>query len=128
GTSPGRHPYYHAASSAAVVVDLLHAARRLAELAGYVWPEELFLAGFSQGGHPPLAAMRALEAADEPGLRGNSHEMFQPAFLAGFREGRPSWLRSRLRENDLVDFTPRAPVRAYYGRSDVDVSTEGARA
>src|SRR4029453_12153896 len=76
GTSPGRHPYYHAASRAAGVVALLHAARRLAELAGYVWPEELFLAGFSQGGHATLAAMRALEAADEPGLRGDAHAMF----------------------------------------------------
>jgi hypothetical protein len=55
-------------------------------------------------------------------------EMFQPAFLAGFAAGRPSWLRSRLRENDLVDFTPRAPVRAYYGRRDVDVSPDEARA
>lgn len=58
----------------------------------------------------------------------NPREMFQPEFLAGFAAGRPSWLRRRLRENDLVDFTPRAPVRAYYGRRDVDVSPEEARA
>lgn len=206
GTSPGRHPYYHAASTASAVVDLLRAARRLAEAAGHAWPEKLFLAGFSQGGHATLAAMRALEAADEPGLRvtaaasiagpfdlsglsfpralageavssslylgylvssyarvygepigeillpeyaravetlfdgeheageimaalpRNPREMFQPEFLAGFEARRPSWVLRRLRENDLVDFTPRAPVRAYYGRRDVDVSPEEARA
>jgi acetyl esterase/lipase len=205
GTSAGRHPYYHAASTAAAVVDLLRAARRLVAAAGRAWPERLFLAGFSQGGHATIAALRALEAADEPGLRVTAaasiagpfdlsgvsfpralageavdsslylaylvssyariygepledvltpeyaraaerlfdgthegaevvaalprdpREMFEPAFLAGFQAGQPSWLRRRLRENDLVDFTPHCPVRAYYGRLDVDVSPQEAR-
>jgi pimeloyl-ACP methyl ester carboxylesterase len=206
GASPGRHPYYHAESTAASVVDLLRAARRLAEAEGFAWPEYLFLSGFSQGGHATIAALRALEAADEPGLRVTAaapiagpfdlsglsvpralhgearnsslylgyliasysriyreplgatlrpryaqaiedlfdgsrggeairealprdpREMFQPEFLAAFEEGRPNWLADRLRENDLVAFTPRAPVRLYYGALDVDVSPEEARA
>lgn len=206
GASTGRHPYYHAESTAASVVDLLRAARRLAEAEGFVWPEEIFLAGFSQGGHATIAALRALEAADEPGLhvtaaapiagpfdlsglsfpralqgeaRSSSlyvgylldsyahvygepldsvllprhartvaerfdgdhggeeilealprspREMFQPEFLEAFEAGRPTWVALRLRENDLVAFTPRAPVRLYYGGLDADVSPEEARA
>lgn len=69
GVSEGRHPYYHSESAAASVVDLLRAARRVAEARGFAWPEKLFLAGFSQGGHATIAALRELEAADEPGLR-----------------------------------------------------------
>lgn len=206
GSSPGRHPYYHADSTAASVVDLLRAARRFAEAEGFTWPDELFLTGFSQGGHATIAALRELEAADEPGLRvtaaapiagpfdlsgtsvpralegeapnsslylgylmasysrvygeppdsillpqyaravedlfdGNHggesirsalprdpRAMFQPEFLAEFEARRPNWLADRLRENDLVAFTPRAPVRLYYGALDVDVSPEEARA
>jgi pimeloyl-ACP methyl ester carboxylesterase len=206
GSSPGRHPYYHTESAAASVVDLLRAARRLAEAEGFAWPEKLFLSGFSQGGHATIAALRELEAADEPGLRvtaaapiagpydlsalsvpralegearssslylgyliasysriygeplgstllpqyaqavdelfDGSHggeaitealprdprEMFQPEFLATFEERRQNWLADRLRENDLVAFTPRVPVRLYYGGLDVDVSPEEARA
>lgn len=206
GASEGRHPYYHSASTAAAVVDLLRAARRLAEAEGLAWPQTLFLTGFSQGGHASIAALHELEAADEPGLRVTAaapiagpfdlsglsvpralegeaessslylgymlasyqhvygepleaallpryarlieelfdghhdgaairaalprrpREMFQPAFLAAFEAGRPTWLGERLRENDLVDVTPRAPVRIYYGALDVDVSPEEARA
>lgn len=206
GTSPGRHPYYHAESTAAAVVDLLRAARRLAEAKGFVWPGKIFLTGFSQGGHATVAALRALELADEPGLRvaaaapiagpfdlsglsvpralageapssslylgylvaaysrvyGESpesallpryahvveelfdgehdgdaiiealprdpREMFHPEFLDAFAAGRPNWLADHLRENDLLTFTPRAPVRLYYGGLDVDVSPEEARA
>ena len=204
GASPGRHPYYHTESTAASVV--LRASRRLAEAKGFAWPENLFLSGFSQGGHATTAALRALEAADEPGLRvvaaapiagpfdlsglsvpralhgearnsslylgyliasysridreplgatlrpryaqaveelfdgsrggeairealpWDPRDMFQPEFLAAFEEGRPNGLADRLRENGLVAFTPRAPVRLYYGALDVDVSPEEARA
>lgn len=206
GSSPGRHPYYHTESTAASVIDLLRAARRLAEAEGFAWPEDLFLTGFSQGGHATIAALRELEATDELGLRvtaaapiagpfdlsglsvpralegearssslylgylvasysrvygeplgsallpqyaeavdrlfDGSHggeaiaqalprdprEMFEPGFLEAFEEGRPNWLADRLRENDLTAFTPRAPVRLYYGGLDVDVSPEEARA
>ena len=60
------------------------------------------------------------------GLPRNPRDMFQPAFLAAFDAGEPTWFATRLRENDLVDFTPRAPVRLYYGSLDVDVAPEEA--
>jgi pimeloyl-ACP methyl ester carboxylesterase len=177
----------------------------MVEARGWVWPDTLLLAGFSQGGHVTIAALRALERNPEPGLRvaaaapiagpydlsGSSfpralegeathsslylaylvssyaraygepidtvlrppwdeaapalfdgeHEarevmealprdpkdLFREDFLDATAAGRPTWLGERLRENDLVDFTPRAPVRLYYGRLDVDVSPEEAR-
>jgi hypothetical protein len=54
-------------------------------------------------------------------------ELFQPEFLDAIGGGRPSWLTRRLRENDLTEFVPRAPVRLYYGSLDVDVSPEESR-
>jgi hypothetical protein len=206
GSSGARHPYLHAGSAATAVVDLLRAARRVAAAAGAPWPEALFLAGFSQGGHATLAAQRALEAAPEPGLRVTAsaavagpydlarisfphalagaapsdslylaymvdsyariyaqplasvltdaharavpalfdgrhdgeairaalperpREMFRPEFLADYDAGRPTWLLQRLAENSLDDWTPRAPVRLYYGDLDLDVTPEEAKA
>jgi hypothetical protein len=205
GTSTEPHPYYHTASIANAVVDLLHASREVVAAAGFAWPDALFLAGFSQGGHATLAAQRALEArpvdclevrasASVAGpldlasvqfpaaLAGRSRfaslyiawiastyartyempldsvirepysgqlavlfdgahagdailaalpkqprEMMAPAFLADFDAGRPSWFVARLAENGLLDWTPRAPVRLYYGDDDVDVEPEDAR-
>lgn len=67
GDSPGFHPYHHADSTATAVVDALRATRSsLAELS-VAWNNQLFLLGYSQGGHATLAAQRTLESehADE---------------------------------------------------------------
>jgi dienelactone hydrolase len=205
GTSAEPHPYYHTASIASAVVDLLRASRDVAAAAGFAWPDALFLAGFSQGGHATLAAQRALEAdpieclqvrasASVAGpvdlariqfpaaLRGRSRfaslyiawiastyartyampldsvirepyasqlatlfdgahdgdailaalpkqprDMLAPAFLADYDAERPTWFVARLAENSLLDWTPRAPVRLYYGEDDVNVDPEDAR-
>ncbi len=206
GTSTEPQPYYHAASTASSVVDLLRASRAVAAAAGFAWPDALFLAGFSQGGHATLAAQRALEAEPDPclplrataslagpidlagvefpaALEGRSRfaslylawiadsyariyampldsvirepiasrlatlfdgehdgdaivaalpaqprEMFTAAFLADVDAGRPTWFVARLAENGLLDWTPRAPIRLYYGDDDVDVAPADARA
>ncbi len=67
GDSPGLHPYQHAASQATAVVDALRAARDSLEGKGATWNDQLFLTGYSQGGHATLAAQRELELhhADE---------------------------------------------------------------
>jgi len=62
GDSPGVHPYHHAESAASAVLDLVRAARALALAEGIVLGPELFLAGYSQGGHATLAALREIEA------------------------------------------------------------------
>lgn len=67
GDSPGLHPYLVASATATSVVDMLRAAKHLAESEGWALTGELFLAGYSEGGYATMAAHRALEAdyADE---------------------------------------------------------------
>jgi hypothetical protein len=60
---------------------------------------------------------------------GHGYLLAAPDYLGlGSSPARPTWLGERLRENDLGAFMPRAPVCAYYGSLDVDVSPEEARA
>jgi dienelactone hydrolase len=61
GDSPGFHPYQHAKSQATAVVDALRAARQLMTEASVAWNSQLFLTGYSQGGHATLAAQREIE-------------------------------------------------------------------
>lgn len=65
GDSPvERHRYFHAASEASAQRDLLRAADDVFDELG-VHTGELFIFGFSQGGHAALALHRELEAAGE---------------------------------------------------------------
>lgn len=61
GDSPGLHPYHHADSTATAVVDALRATRDSLTELSVAWNEQLFLLGYSQGGHATLAAQRSLE-------------------------------------------------------------------
>ncbi len=61
GDSPGLHPYHHAATEAEAVVDLLRAARTFAASRSVMLNGQLFLLGYSQGGHATMAATRELE-------------------------------------------------------------------
>ena len=67
GDSPGPHPFLHAASEATAVIDLLRAARTLCASEGIQVSPQLFLVGYSQGGHATLAALKEMESrhADE---------------------------------------------------------------
>jgi hypothetical protein len=62
GDSPGAHPYHHAASTATSMVDGLRAARLVAGTDQVGLNGQLFLAGYSQGGHAIVATLRELEA------------------------------------------------------------------
>lgn len=62
GDSPGRHPYHHAASQASAVVDALRAGRAACASHGVALNGQVFLAGYSQGGHATMAALREIEA------------------------------------------------------------------
>jgi pimeloyl-ACP methyl ester carboxylesterase len=61
GDSPGLHPYHHARSQATACVDLLRAVRAWCEANQVPLSNELFLAGYSQGGHATLALQREIE-------------------------------------------------------------------
>jgi hypothetical protein len=67
GDSPGIHPYHHAASEATAAVDMLRAARQYCQDSGVALNGQLFLCGYSQGGHGTMALLRELEQfhADE---------------------------------------------------------------
>lgn len=54
-------------------------------------------------------------------------DLFSDEFLAAYEGDRDHWFLQALAENAVRDFTPRAPVRIYYGDEDVDVSPDEAR-
>lgn len=62
GDSPGFQAYLHARTEAADVVDMLRAARTFCASNGIQLNAQLFLAGYSQGGHVTMAAHREIES------------------------------------------------------------------
>jgi pimeloyl-ACP methyl ester carboxylesterase len=71
------------------------------------------------GQHDGDAIMAALPA--------NPREMFHEEFLQAYARGEPNWLRERLTENGLYEWSPRASIRLYFGALDVDVSPRDAQ-
>jgi len=61
GSSPGYQAYFHAKSEATSVVDALRAGKALCASNNITLNGQLFLTGFSQGGHVTMAAHRELE-------------------------------------------------------------------
>ena len=61
------------------------------------------------------------------GLPASPRDLFVPEFLAAYDNGTAHWLLDAISQNDVEDWTPRAPVRLYYGENDVDVLPEEAR-
>ena len=61
GDSPGFHPYIHAASEASATIDLLRTVRELKDSIGYNLNDQLFLFGYSQGGHSTMATFKEIE-------------------------------------------------------------------
>jgi len=61
GDSPGFHPYVHARSEATAMIDLLRTARELQDTLNFALNDQLFLFGYSQGGHASMAAFKMLE-------------------------------------------------------------------
>ncbi len=69
GSSRGFHPYVHAATEASAAIDMLKAARVFANDAEILLNGQLFLTGYSQGGHASMALHRRLETLDDPDLQ-----------------------------------------------------------
>ncbi|MEM0991873.1 MAG: T9SS type A sorting domain-containing protein [Bacteroidota bacterium] len=61
GESRGFHPYLHAETQASAAIDLLRAVREFATTEDVMLNEQLFVTGYSQGGHAAMAAFKALE-------------------------------------------------------------------
>ncbi|MCR9099389.1 MAG: T9SS type A sorting domain-containing protein [bacterium] len=62
GESRGFHPYVHADTEASAGIDMLFAAQAFCESEGPALNEQLFVTGYSQGGHAAAAVHRELEA------------------------------------------------------------------
>ncbi|MDX5419025.1 MAG: lipase family protein [Hymenobacteraceae bacterium] len=63
------HPYYHQQYSGLAVVDMIKAAKALYAREGIAVSDQLFLAGYSEGGFVTLAAQKEIETNQEHGLR-----------------------------------------------------------
>lgn len=61
GDSPGLHPYVHAASEATAGVDMVRACRELVSDQGGVDNGQVFITGYSQGGHAAMAMHKYIE-------------------------------------------------------------------
>ena len=61
GASDGFHPYVHAQSEASVALDLLRALPAFNALNNVHTHDQLFVTGYSQGGHAAMALHRAIE-------------------------------------------------------------------
>ncbi|WP_040796344.1 alpha/beta hydrolase family protein [Nocardia higoensis] len=68
GEGPGRHPYAHAPSEASASLDLLRAARTLAEQRGHTVDPDVYILGFSQGGQAATALARELHDHPDTGF------------------------------------------------------------
>ncbi len=62
------HPYYDEDLTASAVVDQLYAARELATAAGLSMSDDLYLAGYSQGGYATMATHKYYEEQDIDGF------------------------------------------------------------
>lgn len=61
GDSDGLHPYVHADSEASAGIDMIFAAKTFLDELEIAYNDQLFITGYSQGGHAAMAAHRALE-------------------------------------------------------------------
>lgn len=61
GDGEGLHPYMHGESEATSIIDLIRAAKSICKSRGVTLNDQLFLTGYSQGGHATLAALKMIE-------------------------------------------------------------------
>jgi hypothetical protein len=61
GDGPGPHPYVHARSEATASIDMLRATRELCAQKGIALNGQVFLTGYSQGGHACMATHKMIQ-------------------------------------------------------------------
>lgn len=61
GDSPGMHPFIHALTEATAGADMLRAGKKACQDIGRALSGQLFVAGYSQGGHVAMALHRELQ-------------------------------------------------------------------
>jgi hypothetical protein len=101
GSSPGLHPYLHARSEATASVDMLRAARIFCASNNVGLNGQIFVTGYSQGGHTAMALHRELET-----YHTNEFTVTASAPMAG------PYDMSGTELNDIL--SPRCPPNPYY--------------
>ena len=59
--SPGLHPYIHAQSEATASIDMIRASKEWMDSTNYSYSDQLFLTGYSQGGHASMATHKMMQ-------------------------------------------------------------------
>ena len=87
GDSPGLHPYVHAKTEASASLDMLRATREFCQKHNIYLNDDLFIFGYSQGGHSTLALQKHIEKnhADEFNIK-YSIPMAGPYDLSGVQK------------------------------------------
>jgi hypothetical protein len=82
GTSPGKHPYIHAATEASATMDMLTAADRVSAALGVALSRTVLVSGHSQGGHATMAIGQAVQRGHGPWRLGALAPMAGPYDLS----------------------------------------------
>lgn len=61
GDSPGMHPYMHADTEASATIDMIRAVKEFCENENLMLNDQLFISGYSQGGHAAMATVYEIE-------------------------------------------------------------------
>jgi len=61
GDGPGLHPYMHGATEASATIDLMRATLEYCDANGIGFNDQVFLTGYSQGGHAAVATLKEIE-------------------------------------------------------------------
>jgi pimeloyl-ACP methyl ester carboxylesterase len=84
GRGERNHLYHHASTEAACMIDLLRAMKELNQKLGYRDNGQLFITGYSQGGHVAMATHRELQMHPELGFKVTASAPMSGAYdLAG---------------------------------------------
>ncbi|MTB50897.1 alpha/beta fold hydrolase [Lewinella sp. W8] len=74
GGSDGIHPYLHADTEASAAIDMVIAVRAWLDEQNIARNEQVFVTGYSQGGHASMATHKTMEAnADGPAITAAAH-------------------------------------------------------
>lgn len=132
------------AAPVATAIDIRYLSLGIA-LKGSSPSDTLYLAYIARGfaahyGHPLDSVLTPASAALVKSLFGTPHSgeeivealpanpraIFQSDFLEAFDKNGSHWFLDAIAANDFVGMTPQAPLRFYYGESDIDVVPEEA--
>ena len=69
------HPYIHADTEASAGIDLIRASKQFMDAEGFLYTDQLFITGYSQGGHAGMAMHKEIETnlSDEFTVTAASH-------------------------------------------------------